>query len=336
MSRCLYCGAELNSLSARFCAGHHIAYRTQQINAWLDNPEGSEARNEAGRNLRQFPGWWNYDENKPVFRSRGSRNSARQDRPARQFTPIEYKFRKFGVELETASPSEKVLTDAVRLAKASGLNIENTHYNHNTTPYWKVLTDASLSGGFCREVVSPAFDTEDGFRQVQVLASTFVTLGVKVNNSCGFHCHLDAHDLTPKQIARIVKFYQVYESEIDKLHQASRRGNPRFTGTLNSERYRNFNPDTITSMSQLERIFSDRYVKVNVQAYLRHGTIEFRQHGATIDPVKIINWVKFCTRIVEYAKSDNDIDASRPLFDALNLSEAERIYWNYRKETLAA
>ena len=161
-------------------------------------------------------------------------------------------------------------------------------------------------------------------------------MGVKVNNTCGFHIHLDVSDLTAKQIARIVKFYQVYETEIDKLHQRTRRGDARYTGTLNSSCYRNFDPENIRCMDDLTGLFRDRYVKVNVQAYLRHGTIEFRQHGATTDPVKISNWIKFCTRIVEYAKTNNPIDASIDLFTALNLSEAEKIYWNYRKEVLAA
>ena len=203
-----------------------------------------------------------------------------------------------------------------------------------------MLTDASLHGGFCREVVSPAFTSEAGFNEVYNLASTFTTMGVKVNNSCGFHCHLDVADLVPKQVARILQFYRVYEAEIDKLHQSSRRGNAQYyTGTLNNTKFRAIDPEQVNSMNDILSHFNgdhDRYYKVNVQAYLRHGTIEFRQHGATIDPVKIINWVKFCTRIVEYAKSDRPIDSSIPLFDALNLSEAEKIYWNHRKEVLAA
>ena len=334
MSRCLYCGAELRSATSHFCAGHHILYRNQQIEAWESNPEGSEARRNAARNLRKFPGWWNYDENTPIYPENRGRRQAVAPQPT--FNPIDFHFRKFGIELETASPNEKVLMDAVKLVKASGVNIQLTGYTHDHTPYWKVLKDASLSGGYCREIVSPAFTNERGYAEVNTVASTLVTMGVKVNNSCGFHCHLDVSDLTPKQIARIVKFYQVYETEIDKLHQSSRRGNARYTGTLNQDRYANFDPERINTMNDLTSLFYDRYVKVNVQAYLRHGTIEFRQHGATIDPVKIVNWIKFCTRIVEYAKSDNAIDASKPLFEALNLSEAEKLYWSHRKEVLAA
>ena len=337
MARCLYCGAELRSETSHFCPGHHRIYRRMQIQAWENAAEGSDERAQAARKLRRFPGWWDYESNRPApvrGRSGSSVRTATAPVVERHFDPIEYNFRKFGIELETVSRDQRTLDNAVAMVKAMGLNIQDTEYTHSHTPYWKVLTDASLSGGFCREVVSPAFTSlNNGFNQVQTLASVFTTMGVKVNNSCGFHCHLDVADLTPKQFARIVKFYQVYEQDIDKLHQASRRGNAHYTGTLASY---NFDPDRITTMSQLTSIFSTRYLKVNVQAYVRHRTVEFRQHGATVDPVKIINWVKFCTRIVEYAKSERPIDHSIDLFTALNLSDAEKLYWNHRKEVLAA
>ena len=95
-------------------------------------------------------------------------------------------------------------------------------------------------------------------------------------------------------------------------------------------------PERITTVEQLTRIFSTRYLKVNVEAYMRHGTLEFRQHGATVDPQKVLYWIKFVTRIMEFAKTDNRIEKVGNLYDVLNLSQAERIYWNHRKTVLAA
>jgi hypothetical protein len=42
-----------------------------------------------------------------------------------------------------------------------------------------------------------------------------------------------------------------------------------------------------------------RYNKVNLCAFLRHGTIEFRQHSGTMNVDKVINWIVFCVNFVE-------------------------------------
>lgn len=340
MSTCLYCGAELNSTTAHFCRGHHRPYRINLIAEWNVTSDAF-AREDIARKLRRFQGWWDYDNNCPVpmanasTRTRSTRQAAPVVRRAR--TPITGAFRKFGIELETSSESAAILDGAVSLANASGVDIRDMHrYTHEHTPYWHITTDSSISGPYGREIVSPAFDTEAGYDQVYTLCNILNTMGVKVNDSCGYHVHLDVSDLTAKQFARIVKFYQVYETEIDKLHQRSRRGNNRHW-CKSLEGFR-FNPENVSSIRDLaSSVFhGDRYLKVNTQAYLAHGTIEFRQHGATIDPLKIVYWIKFCARVVEYAKTDNEISASTPLFEALNLSEAEKIYWKRRIEVLAA
>jgi hypothetical protein len=337
MSTCLYCGATLNSRTARFCPGHHRPYRRDLIYQW-NRTSNEEIRRDLARKFQRFPGWWDYENECPVVTgtSRGHRSIAstvtsRVAAPAPTILPVEYSFRKFGIELETASPSAEVFDSAIELANASGINVHNNcGYTHTTTSYWKVVTDSSLSGNYCREIVSPAFETADGIQEVTKMASILTTLGVKVNNSCGFHVHLDASDLTPRQIARVVKFYQAYETEIDKLHQGTRRGDARYTHTLAGKRI----PENPTSINSVTSAIGTRYVKVNVEAYLRHGTLEFRQHGATVDPLKIAYWVKFCTRVIAFAKTDNVIDTRVALFDALNMDRDERLYWQHRMKVL--
>lgn len=338
MRTCLYCGAELTSRTARFCPGHHRPYRTNLIKDWMRNRTNEEARREIERKLQRFPGWWDYENEQPVFTGQHQNSDRSIQRrttmaPAHVNVPVQYHFRKFGIELETSSPSESVLSKAIALIQANHVNMRTTNYNHTDVSYWKVLTDGSLSGGYCREIVSPAFDSEAGLQEVTKVATILNTMGVKVNNTCGFHVHLDASDLTPKQISTVCRFYQAYEREIDKLHQGTRRGNPGYTHTLQNRRF----PENPTSLDSVRSAFGhDRYFKVNVEAYLRHGTLEFRQHGATIDPVKVAYWIKFCTRIIDFAKSGNEINTNVNLFDALNLDHDERLYWEYRMAVLAS
>jgi hypothetical protein len=51
-----------------------------------------------------------------------------------------------------------------------------------------------------------------------------------------------------------------------------------------------------------ERVY-ERYFKLNVAAYLRHGTIEFRQHSGTVDYQKMVNWIIFCIAFVEDSRA---------------------------------
>jgi hypothetical protein len=46
-----------------------------------------------------------------------------------------------------------------------------------------------------------------------------------------------------------------------------------------------------------------RYFGVNFTAYLRHGTIEFRQHQGSLNPTKIWNWIVFTQTIMNRARS---------------------------------
>ena len=48
---------------------------------------------------------------------------------------------------------------------------------------------------------------------------------------------------------------------------------------------------------------ANRYFKLNVQAFWRHKTAEFRQHSGTIEFEKIANWVLFTSRLIEFSKT---------------------------------
>jgi len=204
--------------------------------------------------------------------------------------------RKFGVEIETFGPSIDAVVRGIRNA---GISCQNDAYHHRTTSYWKIVTDNSVSDGF--EVVSPILSGEDGFRQIRDVCKVLNELEAKVDRRCGFHVHVDASSLRPMDVANLVTRYAKYERAIDQFMPPSRRGSTNgycrsLVEWVASHRSQ-FNDHN--SLDRFITMMPERGYKINLSAYQRHGTMEFRQHSGTTNANKIINWVQFCLNFVE-------------------------------------
>jgi hypothetical protein len=55
------------------------------------------------------------------------------------------------------------------------------------------------------------------------------------------------------------------------------------------------------SLAAIRYTYGTRYRKLNIESYVTHGTVEFRQHQGTTNAAKIINWIKLTQAIVERA-----------------------------------
>lgn len=204
--------------------------------------------------------------------------------------------RKFGIEIEAYNIS---ITQAVHAIAAVGIDIRAEEYGHTRPRQWKVVTDGSVPGGF--EVVSPVLQGEEGLEQIKKVCRALNDAGAKVDKRCGFHVHVDANGLTAADIKNVMERYGRFENEIDKFMPVSRRSNNNtycksVSGWLSRARSHFGSANTVDSVV---RLMSERYYKINLQAYLRHGTIEFRQHSGTTNAEKTTNWVRFCINFVE-------------------------------------
>ena len=164
--------------------------------------------------------------------------------------------------------------------------------------------------------------------------------GASVNSSCGFHCHIDAKDLTLAEVKKVLVTYLIYEEVIAFTQPTSRRWSSRW---CNSGRNRGevnetsstsldsaFNNATTNDLIKkikkaknfkdlffVFNVYDPRYLKCNIKGlykyharqsneYIREseatGTIEFRQHAGTTDWEKISSWVSFCYQIVESSR----------------------------------
>ena len=204
--------------------------------------------------------------------------------------------KRFGIELEIVGISAMQAAAVIRNA---GFICEYEGYNHTDhADAWKVVTDSSISGTGC-EVVSPILTGEAGLADARKVAEVLEDAGATANRSCGFHVHFDASQMTAEDVRAIFARYARLEAEIDAFMPASRRAdNNMYCHTLTRIAERVCAEQTLSGMINAQRM---RYYKLNLQSYLRHHTIEFRQHSGTCSSAKIANWVLFLSDFIDAA-----------------------------------
>jgi hypothetical protein len=217
--------------------------------------------------------------------------------------------RTFGVEIElfglTKSQVQSILEN-IGVSVFVGSCIER-----GLPGVWKITSDSSVVDadgtlGSGIEVVSPVLKGQNGLNQLRKVAAALEAHGARVNRTCGLHVHVGAKGLTPLHIQCILNRYSMMEEVIDSMMPRSRRGNDNHycqsIRSLMSQDCSGLLSRRWASLEEMARSISRRYYKINLAAYLRHGTIEFRHHSGTVNPNKIVNWVLFCLNFVTTSK----------------------------------
>jgi hypothetical protein len=193
--------------------------------------------------------------------------------------------------------SMEAAREAIVLA---GIPCHVENYGHSTPSTWKIVPDGSVADGF--EIVSPKLQGNDGLEQIRKVCEAVNRNGARVARDCGFHVHVDARGLNGPTLYNIIKRYAAHESVIDSFMPPSRRAeNNRYCGSM-AQLLRNLrSPNPADSCRDFLRGWDQdrRYYKVNIAAFLRHGTIEFRHHSGTTLAGKMIPWIIFCINFVE-------------------------------------
>lgn len=234
----------------------------------------------------------------------------------------------FGVEIECYQVERYPLMQMVR---ANGVEIQAEGYNHRDNDhYFKIVTDASIVGSNANEIVSPILKGKNGLKSLKIVCDSLEALGAKVNKSCGLHIHLDAKNMTIEHWRNLIINYARLENMIDGFMAKSRRGNnncfcrsislmPRLEATILH----------CNSVEDIIRYFGTRYMKINVEAYSRHKTVEFRQHQGTTDFAKIEKWLSFLQKLLAYSKN-HTVQNCACIDDIPFLTKAEKDYFKAR------
>tara|TARA_R110000772_G_scaffold169887_1_gene281782 strand:+ start:5362 stop:6153 length:792 start_codon:yes stop_codon:yes gene_type:complete len=254
---------------------------------------------------------------------------------------------RFGIEIEFTNTSNTLRDIAAKVNSeviASGYNDSGctyAGYTHAVHSGWKIVTDASLPRGG-GELVSPILEGDNGMMQLKVASEALIAIGCTVNLQCGVHVHHDATNLNVNDIKNVLKLYIKFEKAIDLIMPLSRRnGRSRWCATNNikndvSETFKGI--DAESSIRGLAQSFfgSRRYYNVNLMAYLAHGTIEFRQHGGTLEFEKIEAWVLLTKAIMTRAIAAKNIqpnttDAFETLMRVASKNGAKAVTKFFRK-----
>lgn len=202
--------------------------------------------------------------------------------------------RTFGVEIECVGLD---MTQAIQALRAAKISV------HDGRASWTVKTDCSVmdvefsSPGV--EVVSPILTGQAGLKEVQKVARALRKAGGRANSTCGLHVHVGARDLSPLHVQTIISRYAAFEPMIDAILPTSRRNNQFALPMANLLSVRPDVLNTAPSVANIANLLSTRYYRVNVLSYLRHGTLEFRQHSGSVEAEVITNWILFVLNFVE-------------------------------------
>lgn len=203
-----------------------------------------------------------------------------------------------------------------------GKTLHYEGYNHTDRNYYKVVSDSSLQGANPGEVVTPILNNEG---ELEAICASLAEARAKVNRTCGLHVHF-GRDCNGAKIeaAHILNIYRAYaacQNAINSILPSSRRNN-NYCRVLRSELI------NVRSLSEAGRYITSRYFAINVNS--RHNTIEFRQHGGTIEFGKVSNWIKFLKALILWAKY-NTPDREYATIDEVPFLEGELLTWFQRR-----
>ena len=293
------CGCGL-PVARRFRPGHDARLKGRLLRMVRT---GTEEERLTARTMLRHLGWEHF-----IDRAEAARGTARS----------------FGVEMEVEHSS---YDGVIREFQARNLAISFRGYTHETTRYWKIVTDGSVRGGF--EVVSPVLRGERGMRELKVACEALQAAGAKINKTCGLHVHHGVSDLAKDEIVRVAKSYSAMQTSIDEIMPSSRK-----TATSNHycqplSRHDFELMDRVTTLSDFVSYGGSRYRTVNLCSFPRIGTIEFRQHSGSVEFAKISAWIRFGQALIEAIKR-----GERPTAMADVLTDDDLAFYAARARTL--
>lgn len=219
-----------------------------------------------------------------------------------------------GGESEQWTKMKKVLSDAdftCDIIKSNGtkngtgkLGLKREGTDGNPT-HWKYKYDGSVYGGRPYEFASPILLGKNGIEQVKLICSSMRQAGFYSNATAGVHVHLGAKDLTLDHFKNICYNFTKFEPLIDMIVPSDRRwSNAYYSESFSKHTNWIQRIDNARTFEELRYglMGNTRYYAVNLHAYDRFGTIEFRKLIGTNDDRLIIWYTYFLFYMYEASR----------------------------------
>jgi hypothetical protein len=149
---------------------------------------------------------------------------------------------------------------------------------------------------FPRELMEP---------RLYKLCSILNTIDFRVNRSCGLHVHVDRRGMSESEVVKLARRVDKWIEQLIELFPLSRRDNSYCKGGI---------------------AVGDRYRRVNVSAFHKYQTLEFRVHSGTCNYTKILMWIRLIELLMAMPKPPKPADTLGTL-SQLPLPENDRSYW---------
>ena len=184
----------------------------------------------------------------------------------------------------------------------------------------------------CAEFVSPILNhfNSDGLLQ---LCNDIGN--APCNTSPGIHVHVGASDLTPTDVARLVRLYSLISPFLNVLSYREVFGYCKDISSGNIAHWLSYaraekRGTTVSVSNAVSHQPDDRYRDINLQAFNQHGTIEFRLMGPKYDYAHLVRWAWLCRELVNISKLDLPDSMWR---DVRSMADILNIVYQYGSET---
>jgi hypothetical protein len=216
--------------------------------------------------------------------------------------------RTFGLEIEFARPiilTWHKIIETLQQNKINAVQSDRTDYVHHLD-CWRITNDGSVevaidqihSHAGSNEIKSPILKGFKGLEEVKQVLRILKALGCIINASCGLHVHHGFKKLNEaentKTILNVCLLYNKYKGKIARLLPKERRHchyARNFRRTEIQKITLDYDKTPTRDLLSFPEGIQGRHRAVNVFAYELHSTLEFRQHSATLDETKTINWI---------------------------------------------